>query len=395
MTDILVIGGGAAGLFFAREAGKRGGRVLVLEKQERLAKKLLMAGGGKANFGNRTVAESDYIGDAPGFIRFALKAFGPEKFPGMLKERGIPIEEREQGRLFCRETAGDILDMLRTECRDAGVRILTGHGVDGVSRRAEGGFLVRSGGKGFLARRLVLASGSPAWPASGADDSGLRLARGLGHRIIPPRPVLTPLILAQDSSFADLAGISVPVRIACDMPGTPEFEDALLFTHKGLSGPAVLQISCYWRKGAELRINFLPDADATALLDAPESGKATPKSLLARHLPERLVLALLPPALCGRKCAELSRAQRAAVHAAIHAHRVTPLRTPGMAQAEACAGGVDTAGVDPRRMESRLVPGLFFCGEILDVAGRLGGYNLHWAWASAHLAARSAVKAPS
>lgn len=396
--DILIAGAGAAGLFCAMTAARSGKRVLILEKQKEPARKLRMAGGGKANFGNRTVSAADYISENPAFTTPALKAFPADRFAALLAEHGIPVEEREYGQLFCRRSAADIIDLLRGECERSGCRLVRESPVESVEKlpAEHGGFRVLSSGREYRCAHIVLASGSPAWPLSGADDSGLRLARSLGHRIIPSRPVLTPLILPADSPLTELAGISAPVRIGCDVPDSPSFAYPLLFTHKGISGPAVLQISCYWRKGASLSIDFLPEGNVTALLDAKESGKLTPKSLLTRLLPERLALALLrplpQPESATRKCAELSRAQRAAIHAAVHAHTVTPLRSEGLARAEACAGGVDTSEVNPKTMESRLVPGLFFCGEILDVAGRLGGYNLHWAWASAHTAGQTLGK---
>ncbi|MDL2272409.1 NAD(P)/FAD-dependent oxidoreductase [Desulfovibrio sp. OttesenSCG-928-I05] len=390
--DIIIAGAGASGLFCAMTAARSGKRVLILEKQKEPARKLRMAGGGKANFGNREVRVADYTGDNPAFAGPALKAFPAGRFAALLAEHDIPVEEREYGQLFCRRSAADIIDLLRGECEISGCRLVRESPVDSAEKSGgeDGGFRVFSSGREYHCTRLVLASGSPAWPLSGADDSGLRLARQLGHRIIPPRPVLTPLILPENSPLTELAGVSAPVRISCDVPDSPSFAYPLLFTHKGISGPAALQISCYWRKGSRLSIDFLPEENITALLDAKESGKMTPKGLLSRLMPERLATALLlslpQPASATRKCAELSRAQRAAIHAAIHAYGVTPLRSAGMARAEACAGGVDTTEIAPKSMESRLVPGLFFCGEIVDIAGRLGGYNLHWAWASAYTA---------
>ena len=252
-------------------------------------------------------------------------------------------------------------------------------------RHESGDFTVLCGRETFLAHRCILATGSPAWPQCGADDSGLRFARELGHRIVPPRPVLAPFIMPQNWLLTDLPGISLTVRITCDLPDAPTFTDSLLFTHKGISGPAALQMSCWWRKGTALVIDFLPDQDVVALLDT-SSGKATPASVLSRHFPERFLTALLDPAVAKRRTAELSRTQRTAIATAVHRHTAIPLRTEGLSKAEAAAGGVDVAGIDPFTMQSRLVPGLFFCGEVMDITGRLGGYNLHWAWASGTLA---------
>ena len=238
---------------------------------------------------------------------------------------------------------------------------------------------------------MLIALGSPAWPQIGASDFGLQLARRWGHRTVPVRPVLTPLLMSEDWPLHGLSGISLPVRVSV---ASRSFEQDMLFTHKGLSGPAILQASCFWRKDMPLAIDFMPHIEVKALMHAPEHGKMLVRGLLGRYLPDRLAERLIPEALARRKVAETGKRDRDALSVAIHAHTVIPMRGEGLAKAEAAAGGVDTDGVNPDTLESRLRPGLFFAGEVLDVTGLLGGYNLHWAWAcglAAGLAMRTAA----
>lgn len=256
-------------------------------------------------------------------------------------------------------------------------------------------FLVRAGDGLWTARGLGLATGGPARPRLGATGSGFELARSFGHAVVPPVPALTPLIMPEtwphpELSCADLAGICLPARLS--LPGRPEWawEDDLLFTHDGISGPATLKASLFWEPGQELHVDFSPRARLEEVLDAP--GRILARTGARRLLPQRLADALLPPDLADRKCAGLSRADRAILAAAVHDSRVTPLRAAGMDRAEACAGGVDVGEIRPNSMESALVPRLWLMGEVLDVTGLLGGYNLHWAWASGMAAARGMAR---
>ncbi len=392
--DLITIGGGPAGLAAAGVAVAAGMSVLILEKATQPAGKLLISGGGKGNVTNRSVTTDDYIGENPRFTAEALKKLTPEMFLRRLSQGGIALEAREEGRIFCAHSAKDVLKMLLTALPFDRCRILCGRRVLKISR-FDGTFSVLTEGEGgeacFSAPKLIVATGSAAWPQCGGDDSGLHLIRALGHKIIPARPVLVPLVLPPDSPLLGLAGISALARVSCDLPETPAFTEAVLFTHKGLSGPAILQISCYWRKEITLFFDFLPHNDLRELLDNA-SGGATPQSILSNFLPDRLCRALLPPQLAVRRASELSRKDRNFVVEAVREHKVVPLRTEGMSRAEAAAGGIDTREVDPLTMESKLIPNLFFCGEVLDVVGRLGGYNLHWAWASGMLAGDSVVK---
>ena len=387
--DTIILGAGPAGLTAAGYIAKQGLRTLILDKAPRPGTKLLLAGGGKGNITNRRIEISDYVGENPKFAAHALKRLPPEHVLAELHKAKIPLEEREHGRIFGTASARVLLNLLVAKLPQPQCTIRTDVAVTGICH-ADGIFTISCGNNTVQTPRCILATGSPAWPQCGADGSGLHLARELGHRIVPVRPILVPFVMPQDWVLADLSGISLPVRITCDTPNAPTITDSLLFTHKGISGPAALQTSCWWRKGSSLRIDFLPESNATALLDSA-TGKATPTSTFSRFLPERLLAALLDPTLVRRRVAELSRKQRTAIADAIHKHGVIPVRTEGLAKAEAAAGGVDVAEIDPTTMQSRLIPGLFFCGEILDITGKLGGYNLHWAWASGALAGQHAA----
>ena len=388
--DLIVLGAGPAGLTAAGAAAARGRRVLILEKAPRPAGKLLLSGGGKGNVTNRSVRAADYVSEGPvDFAAPALEHFTPDMLLRRLAEVGIAVEEREHSRIFCAYSAKDILDMLLAALPAECCRLACNCAITNINFE-RGFFFVRTDECVFAAPKLIVATGSAAWPQCGADDSGLQFLRKLGHRIVPARPVLAPFVLPPDSPFADLAGISVLARVGCFAPDAPEFTEPILFTHKGVSGPAILQISCYWRKGDALKLDFLPQGDLAVLLNQA-TGKATPQSILNNFLPDRLCRALLPEHTATRRAAELSRKDRALTAQAVHNYSIIPLRTEGLARAEAAAGGVDTSEVDPGTMESKLIPGLFLCGEVLDITGRLGGYNLHWAWASGDLAGKAAV----
>ncbi|MBD5416116.1 MAG: aminoacetone oxidase family FAD-binding enzyme [Desulfovibrio sp.] len=396
--DVLVLGAGAAGLTCAAEAGRRGLSVLLLERGPRPGRKLAVSGGGKANFSNRSVTPGDYLCPRdPMFCRPALEALPPEAVVRRIRARHLPMEERDHGRLFLTVPARRLAVALEEDCAAASCRLACGTDVRAVHREADG-FAVEAvdsatgGSHIWRGRALVLALGSPAWPQIGASLAGWRVAASLGHRVAPARPALVPLCLPEDSGLHGLSGISLPCRVT--LPDTVAgcartFEDDLLFTHTGLSGPLALTASLFWREGEPLELDLLPGRDTEALLDA--SGSRTARGILRELLPQRLLDAVLPAGLARRKAAELSRAARREIASAIHSLNVTPAGTEGLDKAEACAGGVDTAEVDPRTMESRLVPGLFLIGELLDVTGRLGGYNLHWAWASGTAAGRAVL----
>lgn len=390
-ADVLILGAGAAGLMCAREASARGLRVVLLERGPVPGRKLAVSGGGKANFTNRSVSPKDYRCEGSrgsAFCAPALKGFTPEHMLRMVDAWNLPVEERTHGQLFLTVSAQRLVRALVDDCRQQGCSIVCNTAVAGIEAQADG-FVVQTDGGQWRSRALVLALGSPAWPQAGGSGTGYGLAQALGHSIVAPRAALAPLHLNADSPLLDLTGISLSVGIAL---GQHSWEDDLLFTHEGLSGPAALKASLYWTEGAAITLNFLPQQDVAALLDAPQAGKQTPRALLARLLPQRLVDALLPEQSARRKVAELSRAARVQIQEAVQRCKVTPLATAGLKKAEACCGGVNTDEVDPKTMRSLLHNNLYVVGELLDVTGLLGGYNLHWAWASGMAAARETAR---
>ena len=372
----------------------RGVRVLVLESGEEPGRKLCLAGGGKANFSNRDVGQIHYCSNTPKLLAHALRAFTPRDAVRLVEEWQLPHEERGHGQLFLRTAATRLRDALLKDCRDAGCRIVCHAPVSRAWQEGDA-FWVAAGDGLWTAQGLGIAAGSPARPQCGANDTGFALARAFGHTVVAPRPALAPLLMPADwprngVSCADLAGICLPVRISLPGEASHVWEDDLLFTHDGISGPAALKASLFWKNGMEVCIDFAPATPFEDLLDAP--GKLLVRTAARRLGPQRLMDALVPDDLADRKCAELSRQQRRSLATAIHAHRCIPLRVAGMKRAEACAGGVAMTEVNPRSLESMLVPHLWFMGEVLDVTGLLGGYNLHWAWASGRVAAQGMVR---
>ena len=390
-ADVLILGAGAAGLMCARHAAASGLNVVLLERGPVPGRKLAVSGGGKANFTNRTVSPHDYRCEGSkgnAFCAAALKGFTPETMLHLVREWNLPFEERTHGQLFLTVPAQRMVRALVDDCRKHGCHIACNTAVTGVQAHGEG-FRVQTDSGTWQGKTLVLALGSPAWPQAGGSGAGFRLAAELGHTVIPPRAALAPFKLTDNSPLLSLTGISLPV---CVTLGQHQWQDDLLFTHDGLSGPAALKASLYWNQGMALTLNFLPSQDVAALLDSPQTGKQTPRALLARHLPQRLVDALLPQEWARRKAAELSRTARLAIVDAVQKHSITPSATAGLKKAEACSGGVNTDEVDPKTMRSRVCENLFVVGELLDVTGLLGGYNLHWAWASGMAAARELAR---
>lgn len=391
-ADVLILGAGASGLMCAREAAGRGLKVVVIERGAAPGRKLAVSGGGKANFTNRRVDMASYrcCGEPDSeFCAPALRSFTPAHMMRLVRQWHLPFEEREHGQLFLTVPAQKLVNALLDDCRQRGCRVECKNPVESVAL-VDGVFEVQTALGLWQAKHVVLAMGSPAWPQVGGSGQGYRLAQSLGHSLVPPRPALSPLVLPQNHPLTTLTGISLPV---CISVGEQQWQDHLLFTHEGLSGPAALKASLYWEEGMEVRIDFLPAQRFKALLDNHESGRQTPRALLARLLPQRLVDALLPQESARRKAAELSRAVRASLEEAVHRLRILPAGVAGLKKAEVCLGGVPVSEVDPQTMASRCCPNLHITGEILDVAGLLGGYNLHWAWASGVAAGRAVAEA--
>ena len=382
--DVIVIGGGAAGLMCAIEAGKRGRRVAVLERADRLGRKILISGGGRCNFTNIHCQPENFISSNPHFARSALARYTPSDFIGLLEKHRISYHEKTLGQLFCDHSARDIVQMLETESGAAGTRIFLNTNVEEVTFTTE--FVVRTEKDEFHANVLVVATGGLSIPKIGATSFGYDLARQFGLKIREPWPGLVPLVFGEDdhSRYCECAGISAEVIAACN---GERFAEKMLITHRGLSGPAILQVSSYWRKLEPVVIDLAPGNEITATFADPHVARnmRSLRAALRRILPSRFAYrwleAHVPAAWTNRSLADLERE--------IHAWRITPAGTEGYEKAEVTAGGVDTDELSPKTMESCRVSGLFFIGEVVDVTGHLGGFNFQWAWASGAAAGRA------
>jgi predicted Rossmann fold flavoprotein len=382
--DALILGGGAAGLMCALEAGKRGRRVAVLERAERAGKKILISGGGRCNFTNIHCRPENFISANPHFPKSALARYTPSDFIALVEKHHIPYHEKTLGQLFCDHSAGNIMDMLEAECRHAGVCLLVNTSVQEVLKTTE--FIVRAGETEFRATALVVATGGLSIPKMGATGLGYDLARQFGLAIREPRPALVPFVFDDEdrSRYCGLAGISAKASVCC---GNQRFREKILITHRGLSGPAILQISSYWKPGQPVAIDLAPGGEVTAQLREPNAPRniASMRLALHRFLPIRFAnrwLDFYPPATWTNS--GLAEFERQA-----HGWIVRPAGTEGFDKAEVTVGGVDTDELSAKTMESRKVPGLFFIGEVVDVTGHLGGFNFQWAWASGACAGRA------
>jgi predicted Rossmann fold flavoprotein len=393
--DAIVLGGGAAGLFCAALAGQRGRNVLVLERAEKVGKKILISGGGRCNFTNVGASPANYLSDNPHFARSALSRYAPNDFIALVDKHGIAWHEKTLGQLFCDGSARQIVELLLAECA-AGPGRVTIRCDEGVADVADvvhdgGTFAVTTQAGTYTAPALVIATGGPSIPKMGATDFAYRLARYFGLEVVAPRPALVPLTLSgEDTPFRELSGIAVEVEASA---ADARFREAALFTHKGLSGPAVLQVSSYWRPGDRVRLRFLPDRAPGWLLEAK---RATPSSrlrtILRDALPDRLadVLAQQLTQQLGID-GDLGNVPDRVLRPAEERLADWPFHpngSEGYAKAEVTAGGISTAELSSKTMEAKRVPGLFAIGEAVDVTGWLGGYNFQWAWASAHAAAQ-------
>ena len=395
--DVVVVGAGAAGLFCAGIAGQRGLEVLLVDHAARLAEKIRISGGGRCNFTNRDVGPANFLSANPDFCRSALARYPSEAFIALVRRHGIAFHEKHRGQLFCDGSSEQIIEMLLAECAAGGVERWQPCSVSAV-RQGSAGFELDTARGPVSTPRLVVATGGLSIPQIGASDWGLRLARQFGHRIVEPRPALVPLTFdgAQWAPFAALAGLSLEVAIetgAARQRG--RFVEDLLFTHRGLSGPAVLQISSYWHGGAELRIALADAGLKDRLLHAKASSRRQLGNELAQHLPARLAQTWLqrldlPP---ERALPEVRDKDLARLADSLADWRIVPTGTEGWRKAEVMAGGVDTRDLASQSLESRRVPGLHFIGEVVDVTGWLGGYNFQWAWASAAACAGALAEA--
>jgi len=379
--DVVVVGAGAAGLFCAAMAGRRGKRVLVLEHGAQPGAKILISGGGRCNFTNLKVAAEHFISANPHFCKSALAGFTPADFIALVEAHGIKYHEKRLGQLFCDGSAREILAMLLGLCNAGGVELRLSCKIAGITKRDA--FRIETDAGSFTAPALVMATGGLSIPKLGASSFGYDIARQFGLGVVAPRPGLVPLICAE-GWMQGLAGVSFD---GVARAGKRHFREQALFTHRGLSGPAILQISSYLPSGGSMQLDLLPGTDAAAFLLERKATRprAELKTVLAEVLPARLAQALAGAGVIG----EMPNAMLKATAERLHRLEITPAGTEGYAKAEVTAGGVDTAGLHSKTMGAREVPGLFFIGEVVDVTGWLGGYNFQWAWASGYAAAQA------
>lgn len=388
-VDLIILGAGAAGLMCALRAGQRGRRVLLIDHAEAPGKKILISGGGRCNFTNLGCVPERFLSANPHFARSALARYTQHDFIALVRKHRIPFHEKTLGQLFCDGSAREIVAMLLAECTAAGVDLRLAHRVGAVTR-AEW-FRVETDRGNFEAPALVLATGGLSIPKMGATGFAHDLARRFGLALTETRPALVPLTFeaAELELMRPLAGVALDSIARC---GRAAFREALLFTHRGLSGPAILQASSYWREGAPVTLDLLPERDATALLLAGKRArpKAEPKTVLAELLPQRLAQALAAAHLPPRVIGEVGDKDLTRLGALLKSWRLVPSGTEGYAKAEVTLGGVDTAALDQRSMMAKSVPSLFVIGEAVDVTGWLGGYNFQWAWSSGWAAGEAA-----
>lgn len=385
--DAIVLGAGAAGLMCAATAGQRGRRVLLLDHAEAVGKKILISGGGRCNFTNVHTAPDRFISANPHFAKSALARYTPADFIALVNAYGIAFHEKTLGQLFCDGSAKQIVAMLLDEAAKGGVDVRCGQPVGEVTH-ANGRFGVRFGDQRFTAPNLVIATGGPSIPKMGATGFAYDLARQFGLKIVEPRPALVPLTLGGDDVlFRELSGIAAPVEARA---GKTAFREAALFTHRGLSGPAILQISSYWRHGDPVMIDFLPDMPSGWLTEAKRSRpRATVRAVLGTQLPDRLAETLAERLALPRELAAQTDRKLADAEARLARWCFHPNGTEGFAKAEVTVGGISTAGLSSQSMVAKTVPGLYAVGEAVDVTGWLGGYNFQWAWASGNAAGQA------
>ena len=380
--DVIVIGGGAAGLFCAIEAGKRGRRVLVIEHNAEIGRKIIISGGGRCNFTNVNTGPENFISDNPHFAKSALARYMPQDFIDLVKKHKILFYEKKLGQLFCREGSRQVVDMLLLECRHSKVDVLTSCSVKQIEKDA--GFTIETNRGKFECDSLVIATGGRSFPKIGATAFGYEIARQFGVKTTQTRPSL--VAMSAGGQFGSLAGISVDALVTT---GKHSFRENILFTHRGMSGPAILQISNYWRKGVPVDINLLPDLNAVELLLENSDRNEKLGNFLSAFLPERFARAFVSLIVEDRPLKQFSHAKLRNVGEKLNSWLVNFGQTEGYDRAEVTLGGVDTDELSSTTMEAKKVKGLYFIGEVVDVTGWLGGYNFQWAWASGYAAGQS------
>ena len=388
--DVIVIGAGAAGLMCALTAGARGRRVLVLDHANKVGKKILMSGGGRCNFTNTGTTPANFLSANPHFCKSALARYTPADFIAMVERHGIAWHEKELGQLFCDDSSKQIVRMLLDECDAVGVQVRTQCGVEAIERVDGGGFRLRTTLGAFECASLVIASGGLSIPSMGASGFGYEVARQFGHAVLPTRAGLVPLTLSgkHQERLQDLYGLSFEVEARCN---GASFRNKLLVTHRGISGPAILQISSYWQPGDAIEIDLLPHIDLPEWLaeQQRERPNSELKTLLAELFTKKMAGLLAEQWFVSKPLRQYTPSELEAVAHKLSAWTLVPAGTEGYRTAEVTLGGIDTREVSSKTMESQKSPGLYFIGEVLDVTGHLGGFNFQWAWASAHAAAQA------
>jgi len=382
MFDVVVIGAGAAGLMCAIEAGKRGRRVLVVDHAKAPGEKIRISGGGRCNFTNTRTAPAAFLSENPRFCISALSRYTPADFIALVDRHGIAWHEKTLGQLFCDGSASQIVEMLVGELRQAGGALRLGLAVASIEKTADG-FMLTAGDAAIAALSLVIATGGKSIPKMGATGFAYDIARQFGLAVTPTRPALVALTIevGQLARLAPLAGVAADVRVRC---GKTAFDEAMLFTHRGLSGPAILQISSYWREGEAIEVDFAPGVELFEMLRQARglNGRQAAATVLAEQMPRRLAQFLAEAAGATGALADTSDKTLRVLAETAKAWRIKPVGSEGYRTAEVTLGGIDTGGLDQRTMAARAVPGLYFIGEAVDVTGWLGGYNFQWAWAS-------------
>lgn len=385
-VDVVVIGAGAAGLMCAATAGKRGRRVLVLDHANKVGKKILMSGGGRCNFTNTVTDPDDYVSENPHFCKSALSRYTPWDFIDLVERYEIAYHEKKLGQLFCDNSSKDILNMLLAECEGANVEIKTHCKITSITKDLadpDGHFIINSSSGEIKAKSVVIATGGLSIPTMGATGYGYQIAQQFGHEIVSTESALVPFTLSKEQlqRFDGLSGVSANVVVSC---GHQHFREAMLFTHRGFSGPAMLQISTYWKPGKSISINWLPDIDILMFLQEQQEVKPNTelKTILSEQLSKRLVLCLMGEEIENKPMRQYTAQQIEVIAQKLSCWDIMPAGTEGYRTAEVTIGGVSTDKISSKTFESQNAPGLFFIGEVLDVTGHLGGFNFQWAWAS-------------
>ncbi|CAN5263204.1 NAD(P)/FAD-dependent oxidoreductase [soil metagenome] len=381
--DLIIIGGGAAGLFCALQAGRRGKRALVIEHNAEVGRKIVISGGGRCNFTNIHTTPENFISRNPHFCKSALSQYTPGDFVELVRRHKISYFEKKLGQLFCRESSRQIVEMLLRECREARVEVRSGCSVTGVTKDVT--FIVETSQGRFEAGKLVIACGGLSFAKIGASDLGYRIARQFGLKIVETRPSLVAMVI-EGKAYPELAGVSVDAFVSCKKNS---FRENILFTHRGLSGPAILQISNYWNKGEPVKIDLLPDVDAVTLFERAQCSRKNLANFLGELLPQRFAGNFATRNLPNKRIGDLTHRDWTEISEKLSDWQMKFRETEGYDRAEVTIGGVSTDELSSKTMESKKVSGLYFIGEVVDVTGWLGGYNFQWAWSSGYSASSS------